>query len=71
MNKNFGYFNRMFLLPAENDGGKISLLEYDAENKTAKCFLQGAYMILPKFYRNFKRRNRAGSKKFLPDLVEK
>ena len=32
-----------YISPAvENDGGKISLLEYDAENKTAKMLLQGA-----------------------------
>ncbi len=28
-----------YVAPAvENDGGKISLMEYDQENKTAKCF---------------------------------
>ena len=39
-----------YVAPAvENDGGKISLIEYDEENKIAKMLLQGACSGCSKF----------------------
>jgi Thioredoxin-like proteins and domains len=47
-----------YVAPAvEGDGGKISLLEYDEENKIARMLLQGACSGCPKFYGNVERRN--------------
>lgn len=61
-----------FVAPAvENDGGKISLLEYDAENKTAKMLLQGACSGCPSSTATLKGGIENILKQFAPDLVEK
>lgn len=61
-----------YISPAvENDGGKISLLEYDAENKTAKMLLQGACSGCPSSTATLKGGIEQVLKNFLPDLVEK
>ena len=61
-----------YVSPAvENDGGKISLLEYDAENKTAKMLLQGACSGCPSSTATLKGGIEQVLKNFLPDLVEK
>lgn len=60
-----------YIAPAvENDGGKISLLEYDAENKTAKMLLQGACSGCPSSTATLKGGIEQVLKNFLPDLVE-
>lgn len=61
-----------YVTPAvENDGGKISLLEYDKENKTAKMLLQGACSGCPSSTATLKGGIESILKQFLPDLVEK
>lgn len=61
-----------YVTPAvENDGGKISLMEYDAQNKTAKMLLQGACSGCPSSTATLKGGIENILKQFLPDLVEK
>lgn len=61
-----------YISPAvENDGGKISLLEYDKETKTAKMLLQGACSGCPSSTATLKGGIKNILKQFLPDLVEK
>ena len=61
-----------YVAPAvENDGGKISLMEYDAENKTAKMLLQGACSGCPSSTATLKGGIENILKQFVPDLVEK
>jgi len=61
-----------YVSPAvENDGGKISLLEYDAEHKTAKMLLQGACSGCPSSTATLKGGIEQVLRNFLPDLVEK
>ncbi len=61
-----------YVAPAvENDGGKISLLEYDKENKTAKMLLQGACSGCPSSTATLKGGIENILKQFVPDLVEK
>ncbi|MDO5615750.1 MAG: NifU family protein [Cruoricaptor ignavus] len=61
-----------YVAPAvENDGGKISLLEYDKENKTAKMLLQGACSGCPSSTATLKGGIENILKQFAPDLVEK
>lgn len=61
-----------YVAPAvENDGGKISLLEYDAENKTAKMLLQGACSGCPSSTATLKGGIENILKQFAPQLVEK
>lgn len=61
-----------YVTPAvENDGGKISLLEYDAETKTAKMLLQGACAGCPSSTATLKGGIENILKQFLPDLVER
>lgn len=61
-----------YVAPAvENDGGKISLLEYDAENKTAKMMLQGACSGCPSSTATLKGGIENILKQFAPELVEK
>lgn len=61
-----------YVSPAvENDGGKISLLEYDAETKTAKMLLQGACSGCPSSTATLKGGIEQVLRNFLPDLVEK
>ncbi|RCU43873.1 NifU family protein [Chryseobacterium lacus] len=61
-----------YVSPAvENDGGKISLLEYNAETKTAKMLLQGACSGCPSSTATLKGGIENILKQFLPDMVEK
>lgn len=61
-----------YVAPAvENDGGKISLMEYDAETKTAKMLLQGACSGCPSSTATLKGGIENVLKQFLPNLVEK
>lgn len=61
-----------YVAPAvENDGGKISLLEYDTENKTAKMLLQGACSGCPSSTATLKGGIENILKQFAPELVEK
>jgi Fe-S cluster biogenesis protein NfuA len=61
-----------YVAPAvENDGGKISLMEYDAETKTAKMLLQGACSGCPSSTATLKGGIENLLKQFLPELVEK
>lgn len=61
-----------YVAPAvENDGGKISLMEYDADHKTAKMLLQGACSGCPSSTATLKNGIENILKQFLPDLVEK
>jgi Fe-S cluster biogenesis protein NfuA len=61
-----------YVAPAvENDGGKISLMEYDKENKTAKMLLQGACSGCPSSTATLKGGIENILKQFVPDLVEK
>lgn len=61
-----------YVAPAvENDGGKISLLEYDKETKTAKMLLQGACSGCPSSTATLKGGIENILKQFTPDLVEK
>lgn len=60
-----------YVAPAvEGDGGKISLMEYDAETKTAKMLLQGACSGCPSSTATLKNGIENILKQFLPDLVE-
>lgn len=60
-----------YVAPAvENDGGKISLLEYDKDTKTAKMLLQGACSGCPSSTATLKGGIENILKQFLPDLVE-
>ncbi|MDL1914087.1 MAG: NifU family protein [Bergeyella sp.] len=59
-----------YVAPAvENDGGKISLIEYDADTKTAKMLLQGACSGCPSSTATLKNGIESILKQFLPDLV--
>lgn len=61
-----------YVSPAvENDGGKISLIEYDSETKTAKMLLQGACSGCPSSTATLKGGIENVLKQFLPNLVEK
>lgn len=61
-----------YVAPAvEGDGGKISLLEYDADNKTAKMLLQGACSGCPSSTATLKGGIENILKQFVPELVEK
>ncbi len=61
-----------YVAPAvENDGGKISLMEYDEENKTAKMLLQGACSGCPSSTATLKNGIENILKQFIPELVEK
>lgn len=60
-----------YIAPAvEGDGGKISLMEYDAENKTARMLLQGACSGCPSSTATLKNGIENILRQFLPDLVE-
>ncbi len=61
-----------YVAPAvENDGGKISLIEYEADSKTAKMLLQGACSGCPSSTATLKNGIENILKQFLPELVEK
>ena len=61
-----------YVAPAvENDGGKISLLEYDATSKTAKMLLQGACSGCPSSTATLKGGIENILKQFVPELVER
>ncbi|MDP2452560.1 MULTISPECIES: NifU family protein [unclassified Kaistella] len=61
-----------YVAPAvEGDGGKISLMEYDAETKTAKMLMQGACSGCPSSTATLKGGIENILKQFLPELVEK
>ncbi|MGX9985329.1 NifU family protein [Soonwooa purpurea] len=61
-----------YVAPAvENDGGKISLMEYDEESKTAKMLLQGACSGCPSSTATLKNGIENILKQFVPDLVDK
>ncbi len=60
-----------YVAPAvENDGGKISLIEYDADTKTAKMLLQGACSGCPSSTATLKNGIQSILKQFVPELVE-
>ena len=61
-----------YVAPAvEGDGGKISLLEYDEENKIARMLLQGACSGCPSSTATLKGGIENVLKQFVPELVEK
>ena len=61
-----------YVAPAvENDGGKISLIEYDQEQKTARMLLQGACSGCPSSTATLKNGIESLLKQFLPNLVDK
>ncbi|MGU3377515.1 NifU family protein [Chryseobacterium sp. M5A1_1a] len=61
-----------YVAPAvENDGGKISLMEYDESTKTAKMLLQGACSGCPSSTATLKNGIENILKQFVPDLVER
>ena len=61
-----------YVAPAvAGDGGKISLMEYDAETKTAKMLLQGACSGCPSSTATLKGGIENLLKQFVPELVEK
>lgn len=61
-----------YVAPAvENDGGKISLMEYDQSTKTAKMLLQGACSGCPSSTATLKNGIEGILKQFVPDLVER
>ena len=61
-----------YVAPAvEGDGGKISLMEYDEETKTAKMLLQGACSGCPSSTATLKGGIENILKQFVPELVEK
>lgn len=61
-----------YVAPAvENDGGKISLMEYDQASKTAKMLLQGACSGCPSSTATLKNGIENILKQFVPDLVER
>ena len=60
-----------YVAPAvEGDGGKISLLEYDEENKIARMLLQGACSGCPSSTATLKNGIENILKQFVPDLVQ-
>ena len=60
-----------YVAPAvENDGGKISLMEYDGSTKTAKMLLQGACSGCPSSTATLKGGIENILKQFVPELVE-
>lgn len=60
-----------YVAPAvEGDGGKISLIEYDAATKTAKMLLQGACSGCPSSTATLKGGIENLLKQFVPELVE-
>ena len=60
-----------YVAPAvEGDGGKISLIEYDADTKTAKMLLQGACSGCPSSTATLKGGIENLLKQFVPELVE-
>lgn len=60
-----------YIAPAvENDGGKISLVDYDPETKTAKMLLQGACSGCPSSTATLKGGIESVLKNFVPDLVQ-
>jgi NFU1 iron-sulfur cluster scaffold homolog, mitochondrial len=60
-----------YVAPAvENDGGKISLMEYIEETKTAQMLLQGACSGCPSSSATLKNGIENILKQFLPDVVE-
>ncbi len=60
-----------YVAPAiEGDGGKISLLEYDEESKTARMLLQGACSGCPSSTATLKGGIENVLKQFVPELVE-
>lgn len=61
-----------YVSPAvENDGGKISLIEYDEASKTAKMLLQGACAGCPSSTATLKGGIENILKQFVPNLVER
>ncbi|KMQ70774.1 NifU family protein [Chryseobacterium koreense] len=61
-----------YVAPAvEGDGGKISLIGYDEENKVAKMLLQGACSGCPSSTATLKGGIENILKQFVPELVEK
>ncbi|WP_294219358.1 NifU family protein [uncultured Chryseobacterium sp.] len=61
-----------YVAPAvENDGGKISLMEYDQDSKTARMLLQGACSGCPSSTATLKNGIENILKQFVPDLVER
>jgi Fe-S cluster biogenesis protein NfuA len=61
-----------YVAPAvENDGGKISLMEYDQPTKTARMLLQGACSGCPSSTATLKSGIENILKQFVPDLVER
>ncbi len=61
-----------YVAPAvENDGGKITLMEYDAQTKTAKMLLQGACSGCPSSTATLKGGIENILRQFLPELVDK
>ncbi|MDR2205135.1 MAG: NifU family protein [Flavobacteriaceae bacterium] len=61
-----------YVAPAvESDGGKISLMEYDEKEKTAKMLLQGACSGCPSSTATLKFGIENILKQFVPELVEK
>ncbi|WP_292009918.1 NifU family protein [Chryseobacterium sp.] len=61
-----------YVAPAvENDGGKISLMEYDENTKTARMLLQGACSGCPSSTATLKNGIENILKQFIPELVEK
>ena len=60
-----------YVAPAvENDGGKISLIEFDEETKTVKMLLQGACSGCPSSTITLKNGIENLLKNFLPNIVE-
>ncbi|WP_124640206.1 NifU family protein [Amniculibacterium aquaticum] len=60
-----------YVAPAvESDGGKISLIEFDHETKTAKMLMQGACSGCPSSSATLKNGIQNLLKQFLPDVVE-
>ena len=60
-----------YVTPAiENDGGRISLIEFDEETKTAKMLLQGACSGCPSSVVTLKKGIESILKNFLPNVVE-
>ena len=60
-----------YVTPAiENDGGRISLIEFDEETKTAKMLLQGACSGCPSSVVTLKNGIESILKNFLPNVVE-
>ena len=58
-------------MPAiENDGGRISLIEFDEETKTAKMLLQGACSGCPSSVVTLRKGIEGILKNFLPNVVE-